>query len=164
MRITICKALFEDANNYVDCLISCWQSAYKGIVPDEFLNNMPTEKNQRIERYKKSLINPDIETYCVINEEKMIGFLCIHKKDGEIWAIYLIEEFCGKGYGKKVLDFAVNELKRIGHKQIFLWVFEENNRARRFYEKNNFYLNGAKREMTYGKPLVQLRYVCDYTE
>lgn len=159
--ITIRKASSEDACNYVDCLISCWQSAYKGIVPDEFLNNMSADKGQRIEKYRKSLTNPDIETYCVIHEEGIIGFLCIHKKDSDIWAIYLIEEFCGKGYGKAILDFAVTELKRIGHKQIFLWVFEENYRARRFYEKNRFYLNGEKREMTYGKPLVQLRYACD---
>ncbi|WP_461257542.1 GNAT family N-acetyltransferase, partial [Treponema sp. R80B11-R83G3] len=74
----------------------------------------------------------------------MIGFIIINSpnKDksgiGEIWAIYLLEEFCGKNYGKKLLDFAVNELISMGQKEICLWVFEENHRARHFYERNNF--------------------------
>ena len=89
----------------------------------------------------------------------MIGFLTIHKKDGEIWAIYLLEEFRSKGYGKEILNFAITELKSIGHKTIVLWVFEENHKARRFYEKNGLRFDGTKRENDrYGKMLVQIRY------
>ena len=169
MEITIRKALPEDADIYTVCHISCFQSAYKGIVPDEYLDNMSAEKEQRFERYKKTLTDPgDCEYYCVMHEERMIGWLIINKshdedKTGicEIWAIYLMEEFWGKGYGKEMLDFAINELKRVEPKEIFLWVFEENNRARRFYEKYGFGFDGTKREVKYGKPLVQLRYVLD---
>lgn len=60
-----------------------------------------------------------------------------------------------------MLDFAVNELKSMGHKEIFLWVLEENNKARRCYEKHGFRFDGTKREVTYCKLLVQLRYVLD---
>lgn len=170
MGIIIRKALPEDAYNYTICHISCWQSAYKGIVPDEFLKNMSAEKEQRYERYKKALTNPgDCEYYCVTYAERMIGFIIINKSRdadktgiGEIWAIYLIEEFCGKGYGKELLDFAISELKRVEQKEIFLWVFERNNRARRFYEKYNLSFDGTKREVNYGKPLVQLRYVLNF--
>jgi len=161
MEIIIRKALPEDAYELTVCHISCFRSAYRGIVPDEFLENMLAEKEQRVERYKKSLIDPgDCEYYCVIYAEKIVGFLIIHKKDGEIWAIYLIEEFRNKGYGKAMLAFALNELNHIGHKEIFLWVFEENTGARRFYEKHNLNFNGTKREVnSYGRPLIQLRYV-----
>ena len=160
MKITIRKALPEDDYDYADCVISCWQTAYKGIVSDDFLNSMLIEREQLAERFRKNLTNTDLETYCVIFENKMIGFLVIHKNDGEIWAIYLIEEFRSKGYGKEMLDFAISELKRIGHKKISLWVFEENNRARQFYEKNGFNFDGTKRENDkYGKMLVQLRYM-----
>jgi ribosomal protein S18 acetylase RimI-like enzyme len=159
MGITIRKASPEDAYDYTDCFISCLQTAYKGIVSDDFLSNMLVQREQRIEKFRKNLTNPDIETYCVIFENEMIGFLAIHKKDGEIWAIYLIEEFRCKGYGKEMLDFAISELKCIGHKKISLWVFEKNNRARRFYEKNGLSFDGTKRENdNYGKMLVQLRY------
>lgn len=167
MEINIRKALPEDAYNYTDCHISCFQSAYKGIVPDEYLKNMLAEKEQRVEKYKKSLTDPgNCEYYCVVYTKRMLGFLIINKSRnedksgiGEIWAIYLIEEFRGKGHGKEMLNFAINELKRVEQKEIFLWVFEENIRARRFYEKHNFSFDGIKREVKYGKPLVQLRYV-----
>ncbi len=170
MGIIIRKALPQDAYNYTVCHISCWQSAYKGIVPDEFLKNMSTEIERRFEKYKKALATVgDSEYYCVTYAERMIGFIIIdksHDEDksgvGEIWAIYLIEEFCGKGYGKEMLDFAIKELKRLKPKEIYLWVFEENNRARQFYEKFNFSFDGTKREVNYGKSLVQLRYVHNF--
>lgn len=165
MDIIIRKALPEDAYDYAMCGISCWQSAYKGIVPDEYLDNMPTGIEQRIEDFRESFANPgDIQSYCVMYADKMIGFLVIDIANANIWAIYLIEDFWGKGYGKNILDFAVNELKYIGHKKIYLWVLEENNRARRFYEKHGFIFDGETREKTYGKPLVQFQYVFNFVE
>lgn len=46
MDITIRKALIEDAYIYANCHIICWQTAYKGIVPDNFLYNMSIQKEQ----------------------------------------------------------------------------------------------------------------------
>ena len=159
MQITIRKALSDDAYDYTDCFIRCLQTAYKGIASDEFLNNLSVQREQRVQRFRESLTNTDLDLYCVKSDNEMIGFLTIHRKDAEIWAIYLLEEFRSKGSGKEMLDFAIGELKNIGHKNITLWVFEKNNGARRFYEKNGFCFDGTKRETTnYGGLLVQLRY------
>jgi ribosomal protein S18 acetylase RimI-like enzyme len=168
MEINIRKAIPEDAYNFTVCVISSWQSAYKNIVPKEYLEKMLVEKEKRVEKYKNDIKNSgDRGYYCVMYAERMVGIIVInieHNEDkssiGEIWAIYLIEEFCGKNYGKILLDFAISELKRMEQKEIVLWVFEENYRARHFYAKNNFSYNGIKREVDwYGKPLVQLQYV-----
>jgi len=170
MEINIRKAISEDAYNFTVCAISSWQSAYRNIVPKEYLEKMLIEKEKRVEKYKNEIENSgDRGYYCVMYGERMVGIIIInikHNEDkssmGEIWAIYLIEEFCGKNYGKILLDFAINELKRMEQKEIILWVFEENYRARHFYEKNNFIYNGIKREVDwYGKPLIQLQYVLD---
>ena len=53
MGIIIRQALADDAYDYTNCLISCFQSAYKGIIPDEYLHNMLTEKEQLFEKHKK---------------------------------------------------------------------------------------------------------------
>ena len=159
MKITIRKALPEDDYKYTDCFISCLQTAYRDIMSDDFLNNLAAQKEQQIEKFRKNLENPNLEIYCIILENKMIGFLTIHKTDGEIWAVYLLEEFRSKGYGEEILKFAVEQLKRIGHHKITLWVLALNNGARKFYEKNGFTFDGTKREnANYGKTLVQLRY------
>jgi len=168
MDIIIHKALPEDAQNYADCHISCWQTAYKGIVPDEYLEKMLVDRQKMVDRYKERLTNPGTcEHYCVLYEEKMIGFITIDKSiknddlnNTGIWAVYLIEEFRNRGFGKKMLDFSIKELKSVAPKEISLWVFEENVKARRFYEKNNFIYSNIKREVDwYGKPLSQLKYV-----
>jgi Acetyltransferases len=160
MGIAIRKALPEDARDYAHCRISCWQSAYKGIIDDEYLSAMSVEEKKYVEKYKTSLINPGIcEYYCVMYSQKMIGFLIIDMRDCDIWAIYLVEEFRGKGYGKEVMDFAVTRLKPKAKKEISLWVFEENTAARRFYERYRFRLDSQKKESVYGKLLIQLRYI-----
>ncbi|MHC1696148.1 MAG: GNAT family N-acetyltransferase [Eubacteriales bacterium] len=165
MSISIRKALDDDAYNYTDCLISCLQTAYRDIASDAFLDNLILEREQRVDKFKRTLSNPDIETYCVIFDKKIIGFITIHIRDGEIWAVYLLEEFRCKGYGIQMLDFAINKLKRIGHKKVSLWVFEKNHKARRFYERNGLSFSGTKRENNkYGKLLEQLKYTMDFDD
>jgi GNAT superfamily N-acetyltransferase len=167
MGIIIRKALPEDAYEYTLCHISCWRSAFRAIIPNEVFNNMSAEIEQRVQRCKQALIDPvDVEFYCVMYTEKMIGRLIIGKsrdenkpKAGEIQAIYLIEEFWGKGYGKEMLNFALTRLKSMGYNEVILWVLEENHRGRTFYEKHNFICDGAKKEMELGKMLTCLRYV-----
>ena len=163
--IKIRNALIEDAENLTDCLISCWSTAYRGIVPDDFIDNMINERGNRIERWKNNITNPgECEHFCVIFDDNIIGWLTIHKTDGEIWAIYLLAEFRGKGYGTFLMNFAIDKLRSIGHKAVCLWVFEDNEKARLFYEKTGFRLSDEKREMTYGIPLMQVKYVCELME
>ena len=168
MDIIIRKALLEDAYDYAACHVSCWLSAYKGIVSDDFLDSMPVEIERRTERYRQAFTVPDnCEYYCVIYAERMIGFLFISKSSdedkplaGEVVAIYLLEGYWGRGYGRKMMDYAVEKLRHIGHNEIILWTFEKNDRARRFYEKYGFSFDGTKKEMTnWGGPLSLVRYV-----
>lgn len=167
MDILIRKAVPDDAYDYAACHISCWLSAYKGIISDEFLSSLPNEMERREERYREAFTKPDsCEHYCVMHAERMIGSLVIDKSRdedkllaGEVIAIYLLDEFWSKGYGIKMMDYAVDKLKHRGHSEIILWTFQQNERARRFYEKYGFTFDGAKKEMTnWGGPLTVVRY------
>jgi len=164
MSFSIEKVLPEDAHELAVCHIACWQSAYKGIVPDDYLDNMQIE--QRAEKTKNNLIKSPDSFYCAKFENKIIGTLIFGKSRdddkpdaGEVGAIYLLEEFWGKGYGRQMMDYALNALKNMGYHEIIVWVFEENARARRFYEKCGFILDGAKKILETGKPLTAVRYV-----
>jgi len=138
MNIVIRKAIYEDAYEYASCHITCWLSAYSGIVSDEFLSSMPGKIDQRAEMYKQAFTNPgNCEYYCVELGEKMIGFLCLGKSTdedkpnaGDVIAIYLLEEYWGKGHGKKMMKFSVDRLKQLGYNEIILWTFQQNTRAR----------------------------------
>ena len=37
-----------------------------------------------------------------------------------------------------MMEFLLEKIKSAGYRQVILWVFEENVRARRFYEKHGF--------------------------
>jgi len=170
MEITIRKILPEEAREYALLADACWKSAYTGIMPEEFLRSREDEQfEQRVEKYREALGGFECDFYFAEYWERNVGILGIRKSrdedkpdTGEIMAIYLIEEFWNKGFGKELLKLALEALKSMGHSEITLWTLEENSRARRFYERNGFVHDGAKKEMEFGKPLVCLRYVLDF--
>ena len=55
--------------------------------------------------------------------------------DSELQAIYLLEKYQGCGIGKMLFDFGVKELKENSKQRMTVSVFEANNQARAFYER-----------------------------
>ncbi|MDR0880134.1 MAG: GNAT family N-acetyltransferase [Clostridioides sp.] len=116
-----------------------WKYAYKGIVPQEYLDTLSGS------RWKEFLTNSNGDSIVVIDNGKYIGTAAISESRdedmpgwGEINTIYLLPEYFGKGYSKPLFEYAINELLKKGFKDIYLWVFDKNARARGFYEKNGF--------------------------
>lgn len=72
----------------------------------------------------------------------------------ELMALHSLPESWGTGLGAAMLKEALNQ---IGQKPVFLWAFEQNTRARRFYEKNGFRWDGTKRVSEFDGA-VEVRY------
>lgn len=138
-----------------------WKYVYKGIIPHEYLDSIP--KGQ----WCSVIDNPNWYTLIMLDGEKIIGTSTYCKsrfedyKDwGEIISIYFLPEYMGKGYGKALLEKAVQELREMGFKQIFLWVLEDNHRARHFYEKCGFKNSGKYMDNDIGgRQLREFQYV-----
>lgn len=138
-----------------------WKYAYKGIIPQAYLDSIP--KGQ----WCGAFDNPDRYTLVMLDDEKIIGTLTYCKSRfedyedwGEIVSIYFLPEYMGKGYGKDLLEQAVEELKTMGFQTVFLRVLEDNHRARHFYEKCGFKYGGKYYDDTIGgKWLRELQYV-----
>lgn len=74
-------------------------------------------------------------------------------------SIYFLPQYIGKGYGKLLLDAVVGELEQLGFHDIFLWVLEDNLRARRFYERAGFISTENYLDDTIGgKELREIQY------
>ena len=167
MSIVIRKISLEDAYEYTALHIACWRDAYTGIIPDEYFDKMSADSEKRAEMWRQTLKEPDdCEYLCIMCENKMIGRLIFSKSRdedmphaGEVIAIYLLAGYWGKGYGKQAMDFAVAGLRQAGYNEIFLWVLEENSRARRFYEKYGFVYDGTRQDIEIGKTVTEIRYV-----
>lgn len=140
---------------------SSWKSAYKGIIPQAYLDSIPKG------RWVANLDNPSWHTLLCVEDGRPVGTssFCASRFDdypgwGEMISIYLLPEYIGKGYGRRLFSEAVDALRGLGYTELFLWVLEENLRARRFYERAGFsptedYLD----DCIGGKPLRELRYI-----
>ena len=166
MSFAIRKVLPEDAREYIACHIACWQAAYKGLMPDDYLAGMSDSLDERTERFLGELENPAFTFYCATENDSIIGRLIIgpsRDEDkpgaGEIGALYLLPDYWGCGYGRRMMDFAVDALKQAGYGELIVWTLIENKRGRRFYESYGFTHDGSTREYNLGKPLMGLRYV-----
>jgi diamine N-acetyltransferase len=63
----------------------------------------------------------------------------LREKQGfEIESLYVLREFQGSGVGRRLLDCAIEEARRQGAEYVWLGVWERNEKARRFWEKQGF--------------------------
>lgn len=138
-----------------------WKFAYRDIIPQAYLSGIPAgswaKAVDRDSMHTLLLLEGDCivgtASYCAARFPEFAGF-------GEIVSIYLLPQYMGKGYGRPLLNAAVAGLKQLGFAQMFLWVLEENVRARKFYEKAGFRCSGQVLEDEIGeKALREIAYV-----
>ncbi|MEG0377278.1 MAG: GNAT family N-acetyltransferase, partial [Eubacterium sp.] len=79
---------------------------------------------------------------------------------GEIISLYLLPEYMGRGLGTLLFERGICELARLGFEDIYLWVLEDNTRARSLYEKHKFVRSDkALEDCIGGKNLLEIQYV-----
>ena len=126
-----------------------WHEAYPGIVDPEALEKLTLEKCEEIAfRYRDGLI-------VAKDKDHVIGFVGYGNREeepsdmGEVFSLYVLKEYYGKGVGKRLMEAALIELKE--YPQICLWVLKENERAIRFYHKCGFTESGEEKFNPYVK-------------
>lgn len=121
----------HDAKILGEIHASSWKEAYKGIVPDEILNQITPDKREKY--FEKALTEGSERDAILYKESKATGLSCIGKcrdKDrnedhGEIWGIYLKPEYWNQGIGYELMTWGIEELKNQGYSKATLWVLEE---------------------------------------
>ena len=61
----------------------------------------------------------------------------------EVYAIYVHPDWWSTGTGRVLMDEALTRLRQGSYREVVLWVLEQNDRARRFYELAGFSPDGA---------------------
>jgi len=165
MDVKIRKATLKDVNVISNIYALSWKSAYKGIVPQKYLDVLKC--NFWVSSFQ-NWINNNILTAQLINENEMpVGCVAYGKaRDvnfanwGEIVSIYLLPDHFRKGYGQKLLQTAIIDMKLKGYENCYLWVLKENIKARNFYESNGFICNNDECFCEImKKQLVDVRYI-----
>lgn len=74
---------------------------------------------------------------------------------GELICIHSLPGNWGKGYGSAMMAYVLDQLQQAQYEDVILWVFEANQRARKFYEKHGFVLTEHKKM---AKGITELMY------
>ena len=163
--MNIRPAIVNDADALARVHVDSWRAAYRGLVPDSFLESLNLE--QRAQRFRESLASGTGDTYVVEESDELFGFLTLGAcrdadvdpaTTGEIWGIYLAPRHWRKGVGRQLCQTAEQMLVSRHYRQAVLWVFEGNAAARRFYEAMGFEADGASKMLSPGAPLKAIRY------
>lgn len=151
----------DDINAIGKIYEKSWKFAYDGIIPKDYLDSISGDK------WLPHFENKNMNSLVLIENNQFIGTSSYCKSRskefndfGEIVSIYLLPEHMGKGYGKLLFEATLNELIKLGYKSVFLWVLEENTRAKRFYEKQKFKLSDKSNYINIGgKNLKEVAYM-----
>jgi RimJ/RimL family protein N-acetyltransferase len=163
-EVEIRWANYNDCHNLGFVHSESYRSTYKGIMPDDFLDNFTVEKREQY--YQKSLSDGIEKIALIFVDKKAIGCIVVGEcRDddlddmyGEFLGIYLLKDYWGNGFGKRLINWGIDRIKEFGYFKASLWVLKENTNARRFYEHLGFIFDGTERLITRGKELVQVRY------
>ena len=163
--MNIRRATADDAAALARVHIDAWKTAYRGLVPDSFLQALNYDK--RAESFRQSIAGDSEEVYLAEEDGDVLGFLALgaaadsgtdRESIGEILSIYLAPAHWRKGIGTSLCRHAEQLLRSRGDAEAVVWVFEENDAARRFYEAMGFGPDGATNVLDRGAPLTALRY------
>ena len=135
------KAKPNEAATIAQIHAKSWQTAYKGILTDAFLEQGIWDNRLQVwqKRFAESAKN---EFICVaVERDAVIGFVCVYGEADENWGalidnLHVLPEFKGRGIGKRLMQEAAKwATKQYSDSKIHLWVYEDNHAARGFYEK-----------------------------
>ena len=138
--ILLRPALPADASGLARVRVETWRTAYKGIVADVILAGLSVESGRQRWLERLEAPKPNSFTYLVEAAGKVIGFSSGGAErdgdplyQGEIYALYLMQEYQHQGLGRKLVEASVRSLLGNGMTNMMIWVLRENP-SRRFYE------------------------------
>lgn len=137
--MNIRKANLKDAKGIAKVHVDSWRTTYRNILPDNFLQSLSYD--QRTESWKQNFSDESNYIYVAENNDgDIIGFGTCGKREtnkvnnsGDLTSIYLLEEFQGKGIGKKLMKQLFKQFEKLDFNKVFVEVLEDN-KTRFFYE------------------------------
>lgn len=169
-NLIVRKAELKDAAGIAKVHVETWQSAYKGQMPDLYLESLSVEKRSASWHDILSKPKGNADTLVAEADGKIVGFCSVSKcrdedmpeNTGELWAIYVDKDYAGKGIGTALLNKGLNILRDQGFDKATLWVLTSNDKTRRWYESKGWKVEGkTKTDKREDFELQETRYIAD---
>ncbi|MFI6102352.1 GNAT family N-acetyltransferase [Lentzea sp. NPDC051213] len=151
--MTIRLAVASDASAVASVHVRSWQSAYRGLIPDSVLDNLSVEA--RTAGWEEYIASGSVWVGLAPASGEIVGFAFAgESRDDdapfELYTIYLLPSAWGSGLALELVAAAIGD-----EKDVIVWVLDGNARARRFYERLGFRVDGATRTQTVGSAVLE---------
>jgi ribosomal protein S18 acetylase RimI-like enzyme len=113
--------------SYAHEAVTLWRLSKEAAIGQKEIHSLDSHV-----RFLKGVLAAAYEIYLAFEGERLVGLAVFDSV--ELNQLYVGVEHQGKGIGKRLLDIA----KAHSNGSLFLYTFEVNTKAQRFYEKNGF--------------------------
>ncbi len=144
------EAKIADAPAIAQVNVDTWRTAYRNIVPADYLAKLSYEKRESNWQEILSNVKNTGDYVCVAENDsgQIVGFAAggcertgKYVYRGELFAIYILEEYQRQGIGRQLVRSVATKLAELSLNSMLAWVLGDNS-ACRFYE----FLGGKKVE------------------
>lgn len=163
--VTIRPATPDDARAIAGIHVRSWQVAYRGIVPESFLQSLSVDQRERF--WRESLEGGGPRTSVFEEHGHVVGWISVgatrdageRPSTRELWAIYVDPMHWRRGVGQRLWGDAERQLTGAGVTEVTLWVLRDNIPALAFYRSNGFVADAdvEKTVVIGGTELVEVR-------
>jgi L-amino acid N-acyltransferase YncA len=127
----------------VSCVyVESWKATYEGLAPEAFVKGVNVESAADV--FRGSLHNQEYRYFLHVAETpegRIVGLADSGRERslaalnaGELYGLYLLKEYQGRGIGRGLFQAAVKSLVQSGMVSMVAWILE-NSSHRVFYEK-----------------------------
>lgn len=153
-----------DVARIAEIHVQTWRAAYRDIVPESVLASLSVDR--RAEEWRRGIDSNPKLVLVAEHGGRIDGWVAVGRgrdedarSDGEIYALYVSPERWQQGLGRALMQEGEEELWRRGVPRIVLWVLEQNDRARRFYDAAGYRPDGRDKDVRFDSTMLrELRY------
>jgi len=140
--VAVRPATINDASSIARVHVDSWRTTYPGIVSQTFLDGLSYGKRQAVwEQALGGQLGKQFNLVAIDEAADVVGFIGGGPNrgnnptfSGELWGIYLLHNFQGRGVGRRLVSALAECLTHDGMNSMIVWVLEANP-ARAFYER-----------------------------
>jgi diamine N-acetyltransferase len=150
------RAREADADALLDVQRTASLAAFGHIFPP---GDPPFPDEQIRASWLDVLASPEAEALIAEEAGDVVGLVSVFPARGLVERLFVRPERWGSGVAGTLHDMALERIRAAGAEEAWLWVMDENRRARRFYERRGWRPSGEARRSEYPPHPLALRYV-----
>jgi ribosomal protein S18 acetylase RimI-like enzyme len=155
------RARLEDARAIAQVHAETWREAYEHVFGAGRLASVSIDA--RLAQWERILTAGQSDVFVAVTDG-IVGFVSTGDSrdadaEAELFAIYVRPRAWGTGAGSALMRAGIEAMRLRASGDAVLWVLDDNPRARRFYEREGWTLDGERKEDEYlGLRVPEVRY------